>query len=353
MSEVIDLASELIGVDSPSRHEEEIADTVEQYVRTIPHLEVTRVGNNVIARTHLGKSQRVVMAGHLDTVPVGIAHPTIKDGELWGLGAADMKGTLAAMLVVARRLEEPAVDLSWVFYAREEIARSESGLREIASHDAELLQGDVAILGEPTNGSVEAGCQGTMHLTASFRGVAAHTARPFMGVNAIHRLNDILPSLVDASPRSVEIDGVTFVEQIQVVGMRGGSAGNVIPDEAVLQINHRFAPDRSASEAEAWVRSLVKGHLDERYGDDLKVDDVAEGALPNLKHPLLQRLVELSDKPVSAKVGWTDVATFAALGVPAANFGAGDPMLAHHADERVPVVALDEVARVFTLLLGG
>jgi succinyl-diaminopimelate desuccinylase len=269
---------------------------------------------------------------------------------LWGLGAADMKGTLAVMATVALELERPAHDVTWVFYAREEVARAESGLHEIAAHNSTLLDGDVAILGEPTDGAVEAGCQGTVRLKVTMGGVSAHAARPFMGRNAVARLSPVLDAVVAAAPRSVELDGITFVEQCEPVGVSGGTGGNVIPDEASLVINHRFAPDRSGDEAVAWLRSVIDPYLEEGT-DVVEVIDLAAGAAPHLGHPVLAALVEASARPVVAKVGWTDVATFAERGVPAANFGAGDPTLAHHPDERVSAAALAHVAQVLRTVL--
>jgi succinyl-diaminopimelate desuccinylase len=344
------LAVELVSVPSPSRAEGPLADVIEQMLAPAGHLEVRRIGENVVARTALGRARRVIVAGHLDTVPGADGAARVDGGLLFGLGAADMKGTLAAMAVLALELEAPASDVTWIFYAREEVARSESGLREIANTAPELLEADVAILGEPTDGAVEAGCQGTLRLAVSIGGVSAHTARPFMGTNALRRLAPVLDAVAAARPRLVEIDGVSYAEQCEPVGISGGSGSNVLPDQATLIINHRFAPDRSAEEAEAWLRSLIEPLLGEP-GDGIEVLDVAPGALPGLDHPVLARLVALSSRPVVAKVGWTDVATFAERGVPAANFGAGDPQLAHHPQEHVRLEELDRFAGVLRTLL--
>jgi len=345
-----ELAIAFVDVASPSREERALADLVEERLMAAPHLSVTRIGDNVVARTTHGRARRVVVAGHLDTVATGEAGARVEGRVLWGLGSADMKGTLAAMLLLAEQLEEPPVDLTWVFYAREEIGRSESGLLEISEVDASLLAGEVAILGEPTDGFLEAGCQGTLRMSISLVGVAAHTARPFMGVNAIHRAAPLLAALAEAgaSPRVARIDDVDFAEQIQVVGITGGGAGNVVPDRVTVVVNHRFAPDRTLAEAEAWVRGIIAPHLDPSVGDAAVLVDGADGAAPHLHHPVLARLTELAGHRVRAKVGWTDVATFAALGVPAANFGAGDPLVAHHPDERVD---LDSLAAVHQVLL--
>lgn len=350
MSNLLERAAEFVGISSLSRQETALCDRVEVLLRTAPHLEVTRIGDNVVARTLQGKPERLLIGGHLDTVQSAAGPARVEDEVLWGLGAADMKGTLAVMVNLALDMSTPNYEVTWVFYAREEIDRKESGLREIASFDPMLLQADAAILGEPTNVAVEAGCQGTLRLEVVLGGVSAHAARPFMGVNAISRLSPVLDAIVSCTPRQVEIDGVVFTEQCEVVGVSGGSGGNVIPDSASLIINHRFAPDRTSDEAISWVRSLVEPYLDEDR-DSVRVLDVADGAAPHLTHPLLAALVARTRKPVQAKVGWTDVATFAELGVPAANFGAGDPQLAHHPQERVENSQLEGLFDILKSLL--
>ena len=351
MSEAFDLAAELVGISSPSRHESEIAEFVTTRLAGVAHLEVSHLGDNVVARTNHGASRRVIIAGHLDTVSTGGAIARIEGDDLWGLGAADMKGTVAVMLLLAAELAAPTVDVTWIFYAREEIGRAESGLLEIEAVAPELLVGDVAILGEPTCAAIEAGCQGTLRLVVSIGGITAHSARPFMGVNAIHRAGRVIDAIASAAPRVVVLDGVSYAEQIQVVAVEGGRGHNVVPDRATVTINHRFAPDRTPEEAEAWVRSLITDLVDDSLGDIVEVHDAAQGAAPHLDHPVLQKLLELSDAPVTGKVGWTDVATFAALGVPAANFGAGDPLVAHHPDERVERHSIDAVYNVLRALL--
>jgi succinyl-diaminopimelate desuccinylase len=346
-----DLAAELVSLASPSRSESKIADLLEGRLRQNAHLEVHRIGDNVIARTSLGRDRRVIVAGHLDTVATGDPVARIEGRTLHGLGSCDMKGTVAAMVLLAEELVDPVVDLTWVLYAREEIARSESGLLEVMAAAPELLQGDVAILGEPTDGIVEAGCQGTLRATITLRGVAAHTARPFTGINAVHRAAPLLAAIADASPRVAVIDGIEFAEQIQVVGISGGRAGNVVPDAVEVVVNHRFAPDRDQVAALDWVMEVVGPHVDLDGGDMVVLDDAADGGLPHLGDPVLSRLVELSGGTVRAKVGWTDVATFSGLGIPAANFGAGDPLVAHHPDEAVNLDSLAAVQNVLRSLL--
>ena len=351
MTNLLDLAADLVAMASPSREEAAIADLVEARLARSAHLVTVRIGDNLVAKTNLGRPRRVVVAGHLDTVSTGAPQPRIEADVLWGLGAADMKGTIAVMLDLAASLVEPAYDVTWVFYAREEIARVESGLLEIAAADPTLLEGDVAILGEPTADAVEAGCQGTLRVEITVGGIEAHSARPFMGINAVHRAAAVIEAIANASPRIVEIDGVTFEEQIQVVGVGGGAGGNVVPGKATVVVNHRFAPDRDVEEALGWVEGLVTTVLDESQGESLAVLDAAPGARPHLEDPVIARLVALAGGRVAGKVGWTDVATFDSMGVAAVNFGAGDPLVAHHPDERVSAASLAAVHRTLSALL--
>lgn len=336
-AEVPDLlgrTEELAAIPSVSRAEGPIVDHLDAVLSAAPWLERTRVGDNLVARTDLGRPQRLVLAGHTDTVPAnGNADPRRDGDTLWGLGTADMKGGLAVMVELALGVPEPAVDLTFAFYAREEIAAVESGLEELFVERPDLLRGDVAILGEPTDGEVEAGCQGTLRLEVTLAGERAHSARPWMGRNAVHRLALLLTLLDTHEPRQPVIDGLHFREALQAVAVSGGVATNVIPDAAMVALNHRFAPDRTPEEAEAAVRGLLAPVLED--GDRIELVDVAPGAAPALDHPLLAALVQRHGLGVRAKLGWTDVARFAARGVPAVNLGAGDSALAHNAGERV------------------
>lgn len=326
---------ELCEIASESRAEGPITHHIDGLLAAgAPGLERIRVGDNLVARTTLGRPLRLVLAGHTDTVPAnGNAEPRREGDTLWGLGTADMKGGLAVMVELALAVAEPAVDVTYVFYAREEIAAKESGLEELFVERPDLLEGDVAILGEPTDGEVEAGCQGTLRLEVTLAGARAHSARPWMGRNAVHRLGPLL-SLLDAhEPRQPVVGGLQFREALQAVDVNGGVANNVIPDSAVVGLNHRFAPDRNPEQAEAAVRALLAPVLE--LGDTVELVDAAPGAAPALDHPLLAALVERNGLGVRAKLGWTDVARFAARGIPAVNLGAGDSTLAHHVDERV------------------
>ena len=347
MNDLLATTTELMAVPSVSGDEAAIAALVEDRLRAVSWLSVDRVGDNVVARTTLSRPHRLVVAGHLDTVPPGDNERPRMDGDIvWGVGASDMKGGLAVMLELAATMREPALDVTWCFYAREEIDRDRSGLLELWQERPELLAGDAAVLGEPTNGLVEAGCQGTMRVRITLRGVRAHSARPFTGRNAIHRLAPLLQRVADWPGREVTLDGCWYAEQLQVVGVEGGVASNVVPDRARVTLNHRYAPDRQWAEAEAILHELLDPTLELGDGDTWELLDAGDGAPPSLGHPLLKALVEKSGAPPKAKVGWTDVASFWAHGVPAANFGPGDPLLAHHPDERVARSQLDRTRTV-------
>ena len=338
MTDLLALAAELVDIPSVSFEEGRIADRLESELTGLPWLAVDRIGDNLVARTELGRPYRLVLAGHTDTVPPNANLGARVEGDvLYGLGACDMKGSLAAMLELARSVADPAVDLTYVFYAREEVASHHSGLAEIELADTSLLAGDAALLGEPTSAGIEAGCQGVMRARLTLTGARAHTARPWMGSNAIHRLAPLLERLEAYEARRPVIDGCEYREAVQAVWVEGGVAGNVVPDQAVVTVSHRFAPDRTPAEASAALAALV-GEV-----DGFEVTDAVAGALPSLGHPLLSALIDRNRLPVAAKLGWTDVAFFAARGVPAANFGAGDATLAHTADEHVSRHDIDTV----------
>ncbi len=334
----------LVAIDSVSGNESAIASVVESALRQNPHLDVERIGDNVVARTTGLHRTRLLVAGHLDTVPGDPATSTNDGDRVTGLGACDMKGSLAVMLELARDQEPRPVEVTWVFYAREEIARAQSGLLEIGELRPDLLQADAAVLAEPTGGVVEAGCQGTLRVVVEMRGLRAHTARPFTGVNALHRLGELLSRVASYEPRVVEIDGVSYTEQLQAGAVEGGIAPNVVPDFARCTLNHRVAPDRSREEAMTWLVEFLGDVLDD--GDNVDVADWAPSCPPALTNERLGALVALTGRPARAKVGWTDVATFRELGIAATNFGAGDPLLAHRSDEFVAAGELDQFAAV-------
>ena len=333
-SDVVDLLRSLIDIESVSGQEAVIADAVEQALRPYAHLQVIRDGNVVIARTNLGRSERVVIAGHLDTVPIADNVPswvTDEDGRsiIWGRGACDMKGGVAVQLSVAAAVSEPARDITWLFYDNEEVEEELNGLNRIAREHPEYLAGDFAVLCEPTNAGIEGGCQGTMRLMVDLTGVAAHSARAWKGHNAIHDAGAVLARLAAYQPEQVEVDGLTYREGLNAVRINGGIAGNVIPDRCEIEVNYRFAPDKSPEQAEAYAREVLGGYR-------VRVTDVAAGARPGLDQPAAAEFLAAVGGTASAKFGWTDVARFSAMGIPAVNFGPGDPSKAHADDEFCP-----------------
>jgi succinyl-diaminopimelate desuccinylase len=349
--DLLQLTAELIDIPSESYQEGPLVDHLETQLRALDHLEVVRVGDNLVARTDLGRSRRLILAGHTDTVPAaGNASARLEGDTLWGLGAADMKGGLAVMLASARHHRRPSVDLTYVFYAREEVAAADSGLEELFVARPDLLTGDLALLGEPTDAAIEAGCQGTLRAKVGLRGRRAHTARAWMGDNAIHRAAPLIAALAAIEPRTPEIEGCRYHEAWQVVGITGGVSGNVVPDLVEITVGHRFAPDRTLAAAEAELRSVLSPHL--REGDSVEIVDGAPAATPALQHPLLRQLIEVHQLEVRAKLGWTDVARFASRGVPAANFGPGDATLAHTPEERVHRDSLERVWSALDAVVG-
>ncbi len=329
----IELTRALCDIESVSGNEQELADAIEHAVRALPHLEVTRIGNNVVARTRLGRRSRVAIAGHIDTVPVNRNLPTrfeTLDGveHLWGRGTVDMKAGVAVQLAVAAQLAEPRHDITWLWYDNEEVSSDLNGLRRLSVERPDLLEADFAILGEPTGAEVEGGCNGTLRVDVRTSGLRAHAARPWAGDNAIHKAAPILQTLADYTAREVEVDGLLYREALNAVLIRGGVATNVIPDECVVHVNYRFAPSRTGEEA---VR-----HLRELFGEQaVTVVDLAEGARPGLDTEFAREFLASVGAAARPKYGWTDVARFAALGVPAVNYGPGDPLKAHADDERV------------------
>lgn len=350
MTDLLQLTAELVDIASVSFEEAAIVAHIEAELAKIDNLSVDRVGDNLVARTDLGLPQRILLGGHTDTVPPnGNAAARIDGDTLWGLGSADMKGGLAIMLELARTVPNPVMDVTYLFYAREEVAIKDNGLRELVELRPDLLQADLALLGEPTSGLLEAGCQGTMRLQLTMAGKRSHSARPWMGRNAIHRMGAALRILEDYEHREPVIQGCQFREALQAVFVEGGIAGNVVPDSAMLTINHRFAPDRSIAQAEAHVRELFEPVMEAQ--DTLVVTDAAPAAMPGLDNPLLTNIVQRYELDVLSKLGWTDVAFFAERGVPAANFGPGDATLAHTAEERVERSVLDASFALLTDLL--
>ncbi|MDP0400305.1 succinyl-diaminopimelate desuccinylase [Tsukamurella strandjordii] len=349
----IDLTAALVDIPSVSHDEERIANQVEAALRALAGFEVLRVGNNVLARTDRGLPQRVMLAGHLDTVPIADNVPSrLEGGVLHGCGTVDMKSGDAVFLHLAATMAEPAYDLTLIFYECEEISSEFNGLGRIERELPQWLQADVAILGEPSGGLIEAGCQGTIRLRISAPGTRAHSARSWLGDNAIHKLGPLLTALQGYTARTVDIDGCEYREGLSAVKISGGVAGNVVPDEAFVDVNFRFAPDRTVDEAVAHVREVLAAPIADG-GLTVEITDAAPGALPGLAAPAAAKLVAAAGGRFRAKYGWTDVSRFAALGIPAVNFGPGDPNYAHKRDEQVETAQITEVAAVLRAFLAG
>lgn len=334
-SGVVELAAALCDTPSVSGEEAQLADAIEAALRALPHLRVDRDGDAVVARTMGGRARRVAIAGHIDTVPITHNVPSrrqLVDGvdTLIGRGSVDMKGGVAVQLALAATLAEPSVDVTWIFYDHEEVESERNGLGRLARNRPELLAADFAVLCEPTNGVVEGGCNGTLRVKLRWHGVRAHSARPWAGQNAIHSLAPALATLSAWVPQDVEVDGLVYRESLNAVGIAGGVAGNVIPDLAELSVNYRFAPSRSGDEAIDRVRALFPDA-------EVVVDDLAVGARPGLDAPLAQQFLAAVGGDARPKYGWTDVARFSELGIPAVNYGPGDATRAHTDDEAVPV----------------
>ncbi len=352
--DVAQLTAELLDINSVSGNEAELADAVEAALRAIPQLQIVRDGDSLIARTGLGRTERVILAGHLDTVPLPVtegARGTVAsswdsglpgEGVLYGRGATDMKGGVAVQLALAATMFDggavPKRDVTFVFYDHEEVDSVKSGLGRLVRNHGDLLAGDFAILLEPTDGTVEGGCNGTMRLQATTVGEAAHSARAWMGSNAIHAAAPILSRLAAYEPQTINVDGLKYRESLNAVKIKGGTAGNVIPDRCVVEINYRFAPDKSPDQAAAHVRELLEGF-------DVVLTDSAAGARPGLNHPAAASFVAAVGAEPKPKYGWTDVARFSELGIPAVNFGPGDPLLAHKDNEHVEAEAIRECLR--------
>ncbi|GAA3385943.1 succinyl-diaminopimelate desuccinylase [Cryptosporangium minutisporangium] len=332
------LTAALVDFPSVSGAEGPLADAVEAALNSVKNYRITRDGDTVVARTDLGRKHRILLAGHLDTVPIVDNVPSRRDGDLlYGCGTSDMKSGLAVLLHLAATIPDPAYDLTLVCYDNEEVEAVKNGLGRVGRNHPDWLAADFAILLEPTDGTVEGGCQGTLRAKITTSGKRAHSARSWFGVNAIHAAGEILARLGKYEPRTVEIDGLVYREGLNAVRIEGGVAGNVIPDRCDVTVNYRFAPDRTEQGAEQHVREVFDGY-------ELAITDSSPGALPGLSSPAAANFVDALKVPVQAKLGWTDVARFAGLGIPAVNFGPGDPNLAHQAGEYVDVRKITDAA---------
>lgn len=335
LADPVDLLRTIVDIESVSGHEGPLADAVEAALRAVPHLTVWRDGDAVVARTEQGRPGRVAIAGHLDTVPVKDNLPSrLVDGRVHGRGSCDMKGGVAVALGLAATLAAPRHDVTWIFYDHEEVAGDLNGLGRVARVNPAILAADFAVLMEPTGAVVEGGCQGTSRFEITTTGRTAHSGRAWLGHNAIHDAAPILARLADYRPRaSVWVDGLEYREGLNAVDIRGGVALNTIPDRCTVTVNFRFAPDRSEADARAHVAEVFAGY-------DLHYTDFSPAARPGLDRPAARAFVEAVGGTPRAKYGWTDVARFSALGVPAVNYGPGDPALAHTDDEFCPVADL-------------
>lgn len=332
------LTAALTDIASVSGEEKPLADAIERALTGLPHLSLDRFGNTLVARTSLGLPERVVLAGHIDTVPHAGNFPSSFNPErtrLTGCGTSDMKSGVAVQLRLAAGLSAPSRDVTYVFYECEEVDVARNGLFKLSRSAPSLLAGDFAVLLEPSGGAVEGGCQGTLRAAVTATGARAHTARSWMGRNAIHEAGAILELLRSWAPRRPVIDGLEYREGLNAVAISGGVAGNVVPDSCVVTVNYRFAPDRGAAEAEGYIRSLFSGW-------EVSVLDVAGGARPGLSAPAAAAFVAAVGGTPRAKLGWTDVARFAELGVPAVNYGPGISEIAHTPGEYVEVAAIAE-----------
>ncbi|MCZ4098144.1 succinyl-diaminopimelate desuccinylase [Streptomyces sp. SID13666] len=331
------VTAQLVDIPSVSLAEKALADIVEEALRALPHLTVDRDGDAVVARTNLGRAERVVLAGHLDTVPIADNLPSRldADGLLWGCGTTDMKSGLAVQLRLAATVPEPNRDLTFVFYDAEEIAAQFNGLKRLVENHPEWLAGDFAVLLEPTDAQVHGGCQGTLRVRVQTTGRRAHSARSWLGENAIHKAAPILARLAAYEPRRVVIDGLVYPEGLNAVMIEGGHAGNVIPDTCAVIVNYRFSPDQTEAEALAHVTEVFEGF-------EVVPTDSAPGALPGLSQPAAAAFVAAIGTEPFGKESWTDVARFSALGIPAVNYGPGNPKLAHTREENVSVAAVLE-----------
>ena len=333
---VVDLTRQLCDIRSVSGDEALIADAIERVVRNCEHLQVDRVGDTVVARTQLNRAHRVILAGHIDTVPIHNNLPSeyrsLAAGEvLWGRGTVDMKAGVAVQLALAVELTDPSHDVTWIWYDHEEVSADLNGLRRLSAERPDLVTGDFAILGEPSNGTIEGGCNGNIRVELRMFGRRAHSARNWLGENAIEKAAALLNTLNTYQAAEIEVDGLVYRESLSAVGITGGIAGNVIPDECMVHVNYRFAPNKTAAEAIAHLRDVFA------EAESFTVVDEAEGARPGLTAPLAQSLVKSVGETPKPKYGWTDVARFSAMGIPAVNFGPGDPGLAHADDEHVLV----------------
>ncbi|MCA1828309.1 MAG: succinyl-diaminopimelate desuccinylase [Myxococcales bacterium] len=337
----MDLAArtlQLCEIKSPVGDEGSIAAYVQDAVRG------ERIGNAVVAGRVNPAKPAVILAGHLDTVPLqeGDFPARRESGRIYGRGASDMKGALAVMIELWDRLdrEELPVELVEVFYDREEGPVAENGLLPLLEKRPDLRKARLALCLEPTDLALQLGCCGSMHATLTFRGKSAHSARPWQGENAIHRCGALLTHLKDLPRKEIRIGELTFYEVMSVTRIEGFTGRNVVPAKAELNVNYRFAPDRSLQSAEEEIEKLAR-----TFGAECRVTDRAPSGPVIVDNPLLQEFRALTAAPLEAKQAWTDVAQLAAHGIPAANFGPGEQAQAHQRNESCGEEALENAYR--------
>ena len=337
---------ELIDVPSESRDEGALGGYVLGALEA-GGVAVRDAGDTCVLAGVLERGQRplVLLAGHLDTVPAQGNHPgRVDDDAVHGLGAADMKGSLAVIIELALAgAGGGPVDLGYVFFGREELPVDESALTPLLEREAGLRGADLVLMMEPTAGAVQAGCLGNVNATWTFRGRSGHSARPWLADNAVHQAGAGIAALAAREPVAHEFEKLVFTEVVSVTRVAGGIAQNVVPDIATAHVNHRYPPGMAAADAEARLRGWCEP------AGELVVDSHAPSAPVAAGHPLVRTLVEAGDLAVEAKQAWTPIAEFAAHGLPAVNLGPGDPALAHTRDEHVEIAAL---AGVYELLAG-
>lgn len=328
----------LVDTESISRNEGAIVEVVAAMIDTrVPVL--AEDDSLFYAPTRMEGRPLVVFAGHLDTIPPLDNLPgRIENGAVHGLGASDMKGSLAVMIELIRRLDseqpEVAIDAAFLFFAREELPLDASPISGLLEASAALRDAHLVVVMEPTANEIQLGCLGNLNADVTFEGSSSHSARPWLGNNAIHRAIQALQTVAASSAKEVTVDGLSFFEVVNVTGITGGIARNVIPDEVTCHLNFRYAPNQSAEEAEQRLRSLV-GH-----GASVEIVGNAPPGRVATDNPLVGRLRVSSGAAVGPKQAWTNVAEFSAVGIDAVNFGPGVPEYAHRADEQVSIDAL-------------
>jgi succinyl-diaminopimelate desuccinylase len=342
----------LCAIASPTGAEAALANHLEAWAAAVwAPTERVRVGHSFFFGRREDARPTVALVGHLDTVP---PHPETgtprREGDrLFGTGASDMKGGLAVMMALAESLPRQAlpVNLVLALYEREEGPYAESGLGPLFQRVPELARARFAVALEPTDALVQVGCVGSLHATLRFRGKAAHAARPWQGVNALHLAGPLLTELLALKPREVDCAGFLFREVLTATLGEGGRARNVVPDVFTLNVNVRFAPGRTAEEAEEELRRLVAGRA------EVEVTDRSPSAPVCAENPFFLRLVQATGRPATAKQAWTDVARLAQHGVEAVNFGPGETSQAHQAMESASVLALGDAYNALAAFLAS